>query len=358
MENSYTENPTAWNETIRTQQSLQLPLQRPTEKEESLTQLQGITDISKYVVKPDETTTLERRSVIANPVTIDYATNAPYLSTAAPLQFSTDTSILQSFSNGFYPYNTAYLPYDRYSSAPFTVLVPPQTYLECVKCSMNIFPGSERQVEGGYVCTSCAKNLYVPPQVQFDNREVKPEVAQIYPDTTAVTAANISSKQAKSSGGTASSSSGVGSSNSNSAVKKSNSSNGQRRQGLVCSNCQGTNTTLWRRNQDGEPVCNACGLYYKLHNIPRPVSMKKEGQLQTRKRKTKNGELPPRRKSERSVAYRSRGSNSAATVTSTMDSQPTYGVSTYYQSTYIKDAGANAEEETRAAAGALDREDV
>lgn len=26
----------------------------------------------------------------------------------------------------------------------------------------------------------------------------------------------------------------------------------------------------------GEPVCNACGLYYKLHNVPRPITMKKE----------------------------------------------------------------------------------
>lgn len=31
--------------------------------------------------------------------------------------------------------------------------------------------------------------------------------------------------------------------------------NSQRRQGLVCSNCGGTNTTLWRRNAEGEPVC-------------------------------------------------------------------------------------------------------
>ena len=28
-----------------------------------------------------------------------------------------------------------------------------------------------------------------------------------------------------------------------------------------------TTTTLWRRNNEGEPVCNACGLYYKLHNV-------------------------------------------------------------------------------------------
>lgn len=40
-----------------------------------------------------------------------------------------------------------------------------------------------------------------------------------------------------------------------------------RRAGTSCANCKTTTTTLWRRNQSGEPVCNACGLYYKLHNV-------------------------------------------------------------------------------------------
>ncbi|XP_035228380.1 transcription factor GATA-4-like [Stegodyphus dumicola] len=60
-----------------------------------------------------------------------------------------------------------------------------------------------------------------------------------------------------------------------------------RRVGLSCSNCGTTTTTLWRRNNHGEPVCNACGLYYKLHNMNRPLAMRKAG-IQTRKRKPKN----------------------------------------------------------------------
>ncbi|XP_053981194.1 box A-binding factor-like isoform X1 [Hylaeus volcanicus] len=62
---------------------------------------------------------------------------------------------------------------------------------------------------------------------------------------------------------------------------------GVRRTGVQCANCRTSNTTLWRRNNNGEPVCNACGLYFKLHNVNRPLSMKKEG-IQTRKRKPKN----------------------------------------------------------------------
>ncbi|CDI98316.1 GATA binding factor 2 [Echinococcus multilocularis] len=57
-----------------------------------------------------------------------------------------------------------------------------------------------------------------------------------------------------------------------------------RRTGTICSNCHTATTTLWRRNNNGEPVCNACGLYFKLHSVQRPISMKKDG-IQTRNRK-------------------------------------------------------------------------
>lgn len=41
-----------------------------------------------------------------------------------------------------------------------------------------------------------------------------------------------------------------------------------------CSNCGTTNTPLWRRNPEGEPLCNACGLFLKLHGKVRPLSLK------------------------------------------------------------------------------------
>ncbi|KAI9269349.1 hypothetical protein BY458DRAFT_510696 [Sporodiniella umbellata] len=43
-----------------------------------------------------------------------------------------------------------------------------------------------------------------------------------------------------------------------------------------CSYCQTKNTSLWRRSPKGEVLCNACGLYLKLHGVIRPLSLKSD----------------------------------------------------------------------------------
>ncbi|KRX17758.1 GATA-binding factor 3 [Trichinella nelsoni] len=50
-------------------------------------------------------------------------------------------------------------------------------------------------------------------------------------------------------------------------IKPKKRSSASKRTGINCANCGTNTTTLWRRNQNGDPVCNACGLYYKLHNV-------------------------------------------------------------------------------------------
>ncbi|XP_070144632.1 transcription factor elt-1-like [Drosophila kikkawai] len=56
-----------------------------------------------------------------------------------------------------------------------------------------------------------------------------------------------------------------------------------RRNGVTCANCQTNSTPQWRRNNEGNHVCNACGLYFKYYNMNRPLSMKNEG-FEKRKR--------------------------------------------------------------------------
>ena len=63
------------------------------------------------------------------------------------------------------------------------------------------------------------------------------------------------------------------------------SDNESKQQQAVCTNCDAIKTTLWRRNKSGEQVCNACGLYEKLHRMARPTHMKREI-IHSRKRKS------------------------------------------------------------------------
>lgn len=42
----------------------------------------------------------------------------------------------------------------------------------------------------------------------------------------------------------------------------------------TCQNCTTSTTPLWRRDEIGSVLCNACGLFLKLHGRPRPISLK------------------------------------------------------------------------------------
>lgn len=64
------------------------------------------------------------------------------------------------------------------------------------------------------------------------------------------------------------------------------------RQSLVCANCRTTTTPLWRRDTGGNTICNACGLYFKLHNVHRPVTMKR-AVIKRRKRVNLLASSPP-----------------------------------------------------------------
>ena len=57
---------------------------------------------------------------------------------------------------------------------------------------------------------------------------------------------------------------------------KGNAASGPNGNGMptTCTNCFTQTTPLWRRNPEGHPLCNACGLFLKLHGVVRPLSLK------------------------------------------------------------------------------------
>ncbi|KAG5674570.1 hypothetical protein PVAND_004524 [Polypedilum vanderplanki] len=86
------------------------------------------------------------------------------------------------------------------------------------------------------------------------------------------------------------------SNNNNNSPKNANNQANQQQKDLSCTNCGTTTTTIWRRNLRGEMVCNACGLYFKLHGVNRPHTMRRDT-IHTRRRRPK-GDKSNRRKSK------------------------------------------------------------
>lgn len=84
-----------------------------------------------------------------------------------------------------------------------------------------------------------------------------------------------------------------------------------RRVDLSCTNCGTMTTTIWRRNPANEMVCNACGLYYKLHGVNRPVTMRRDT-IHTRRRRPK-GEKSPRHRSKNKSTPVSTSGNGVST---------------------------------------------
>lgn len=68
----------------------------------------------------------------------------------------------------------------------------------------------------------------------------------------------------------------------------------------TCQNCATSTTPLWRRDEMGQVLCNACGLFLKLHGRPRPISLKTDVIKSRNRVKTMRPDLAKQKKVSRS----------------------------------------------------------
>nr|Q01582.1 RecName: Full=Nitrogen regulatory protein areA; Short=Nitrogen regulator nre [Penicillium chrysogenum]AAA83400.1 NRE [Penicillium chrysogenum] len=93
----------------------------------------------------------------------------------------------------------------------------------------------------------------------------------------------------------------------------------------ACTNCFTQTTPLWRRNPEGQPLCNACGLFLKLHGVVRPLSLKTDV-IKKRNRSSANtltvGTSRSSKKSSRKNSIQHAPSTSISSRMNTSESPP------------------------------------
>uniref|UniRef100_A0A2K6DQ04 Zinc finger transcription factor Trps1 n=1 Tax=Macaca nemestrina TaxID=9545 RepID=A0A2K6DQ04_MACNE len=83
----------------------------------------------------------------------------------------------------------------------------------------------------------------------------------------------------------------------------------RRGSGVFCANCLTTKTSLWRKNANGGYVCNACGLYQKLHSTPRPLNIIKQNNGEQIIRRRTRKRLNPEALQAEQLSKQQRGSS-------------------------------------------------
>ncbi|XP_043923035.1 zinc finger transcription factor Trps1 [Protopterus annectens] len=83
----------------------------------------------------------------------------------------------------------------------------------------------------------------------------------------------------------------------------------RRGSGVFCANCLTTKTSLWRKNANGGYVCNACGLYQKLHSTPRPLNIIKQNNGEQIIRRRTRKRLNPESLHSEQLSKHQRGSS-------------------------------------------------
>ncbi|KAI8371692.1 uncharacterized protein BYT42DRAFT_581129 [Radiomyces spectabilis] len=126
-----------------------------------------------------------------------------------------------------------------------------RSWTRCVKCHVNFRPLLWGHENGqGPVCDNCDEvdNLKVVRPRDPTSNDESPDLVD---DNKSLETSNLASCS----------------------LIKGTAATNTHDDGTVCANCHTTTTPLWRRDAAGKTICNACGLYYKLHRIHRPATM-------------------------------------------------------------------------------------
>ncbi|KAI9018047.1 hypothetical protein CLU79DRAFT_761453 [Phycomyces nitens] len=147
----------------------------------------------------------------------------------------------------------------------------------CANCNTTTTPLWRRAPNGDTICNACglylkARNTLRPPTLKRNHAPKQPPATNT--PSTGDTAPNQCGGPSRGSCPGGGQCNGTGGSSSCAGCPAFNQHQANR-QALICANCRTTTTPLWRRDEAGNTICNACGLYYKLHNVHRPVSMKR-----------------------------------------------------------------------------------
>lgn len=78
-----------------------------------------------------------------------------------------------------------------------------------------------------------------------------------------------------------------------------------------CNNCCTTKTPLWRKDPNGNTLCNACGLFLKLHGTMRPLSLKTDV---IKKRNSKRQSISAQGEGYKNISNFSSNSNLSSSI--------------------------------------------
>ncbi|KAL2314221.1 Transcription factor gaf1 [Schizosaccharomyces pombe] len=88
----------------------------------------------------------------------------------------------------------------------------------------------------------------------------------------------------------------------------------------TCTNCQTRTTPLWRRSPDGQPLCNACGLFMKINGVVRPLSLKTD--VIKKRNRGVGTSATPKQSGGRKGSTRKSSSKSSSTKSTAADMKP------------------------------------